>query len=137
MRCIVEGQPIGKGRPRFTLNGRAYTPEKTRKYEKAIVDAWKEQNGDEPIFGAVNVCIEAYYGIAKSDSKKARRLKLDGYTPCMVKPDIDNVCKAVLDALPWEKDDTQVIILNARKYWSEHPRVEITVTQVEEDNDGF
>ena len=29
----VSGQPQGKGRPRFTRNGRAYTPDKTREYE--------------------------------------------------------------------------------------------------------
>ena len=28
-----QGEPVGKGRPRFTRQGRAYTPKKTRDYE--------------------------------------------------------------------------------------------------------
>ena len=32
----LPGQPIGKGRPRFTRTGRVYTPEKTRRYEHRL-----------------------------------------------------------------------------------------------------
>ena len=38
----VSGQPQGKGRPRFTKTGKAYTPDKTREYESRIQAAsWK------------------------------------------------------------------------------------------------
>lgn len=33
----VNGMPQGKARPRFTRQGRAYTPEKTRDYEAAMI----------------------------------------------------------------------------------------------------
>ena len=33
---IVYGEPKGKGRPRFTKNGRAYTPVTTQEYENAV-----------------------------------------------------------------------------------------------------
>ena len=37
----ISGQPIGKGRPRFTKTGHAYTPTKTREYEKRLhAAAW-------------------------------------------------------------------------------------------------
>lgn len=39
MRAVVvniPGQPVPKGRPRFTRGGFAYTPDKTRKYEKLV-----------------------------------------------------------------------------------------------------
>ena len=37
----VSGQPQGKGRPRFTRTGKAYTPDKTREYESRIqAAAW-------------------------------------------------------------------------------------------------
>lgn len=32
----IPGQPVPKGRPRFTRGGFAYTPDKTRKYEKLV-----------------------------------------------------------------------------------------------------
>ena len=33
---VVYGRPKGKGRPRFTMDGHAYTPQTTRMYEKEI-----------------------------------------------------------------------------------------------------
>ena len=37
----VNGMPQGKARPRFTRQGRAYTPKKTRDYEAALASAGK------------------------------------------------------------------------------------------------
>ena len=40
---VVSGQPIGKGRPRFTKTGRVYTPQKTKEYETRVRNsAWAE-----------------------------------------------------------------------------------------------
>lgn len=33
----VPGIPVGKGRPRFTKDGHAHTPGKTREYENKVV----------------------------------------------------------------------------------------------------
>lgn len=48
------------------------------------------------------------------------------------KPDIDNVVKAVLDALNGVayRDDTQVIELHVRKSYSEKPRVEVCIEKI-------
>ncbi len=48
------------------------------------------------------------------------------------KPDIDNVVKAVLDALNGVayRDDTQVIELHVRKSYSEKPRVEVCIGKI-------
>ena len=40
VELIIEGEPVGKARPRFTRTGHAYTPDKTRKYEQAVEDAY-------------------------------------------------------------------------------------------------
>ena len=40
MRFEVLGEVIGKGRPRFTKQGRTYTPKKTLDYERAIKRAY-------------------------------------------------------------------------------------------------
>jgi Holliday junction resolvase RusA-like endonuclease len=50
------------------------------------------------------------------------------------KPDIDNVVKSIFDALNKVafNDDTQIISLSVRKFYSEHPRVEVTIWEYEE-----
>ena len=49
------------------------------------------------------------------------------------KPDIDNIAKVVLDALNSVayRDDTQVVELQLRKQYSEKPRVEICMEELE------
>lgn len=41
----VHGAPKGKGRPRFTQAGIAYTPDDTRIYEERVIAAYLEQVG--------------------------------------------------------------------------------------------
>ena len=49
------------------------------------------------------------------------------------KPDIDNIAKAVLDALNSVayRDDTQIVELQIRKQYSEKPRLEICMEELE------
>lgn len=49
------------------------------------------------------------------------------------KPDIDNIAKAVLDALNSVayRDDTQIVELQIRKQYSEKPRLEIRMEELE------
>lgn len=49
------------------------------------------------------------------------------------KPDIDNIAKAVLDALNSVayRDDTQIVELQIRKQYSEKPRLEICMEKLE------
>ena len=116
----VGGQPRGKGRPRFTKNGYAYTPETTRIYEEEIRLRYKEKFGDDMLSG--NIAVEdfinkepaSYLGI-----KKYNKL-LGKY--CNIKPDTDNVVKAVLDALngvAYADDKNVVEIYAVKKYASE------------------
>ena len=133
----IPGPPGRKGRPRFS-NGRAYTDEKTKAYEELI--AWQFMSAQsrwqlspeqwERVKKAqVSIVIIASYEIPKSDSKKVRLEKLENRQRPMKKPDIDNVCKVVLDGLNGlaYKDDTQVYHLHAIKRYDETPRVEVSV----------
>ena len=43
MDCMVEGEPRGKGRPRFMRNGHTYTDSKTKAYEKLIREEFRKQ----------------------------------------------------------------------------------------------
>ena len=109
----VFGKVRGKGRPRFTRCGHAYTPKPTRDYERAIREAFENAPGrpPEPFSGPIAVCIMTYRQLPKSTPKSVSS-EHDTH-----KPDIDNVAKIVLDALngvAWE-DDAQVVSLTVSK----------------------
>ena len=109
----VWGKVMGKGRPRFTRGGHAYTPKVTRDYEMAIREAFENAPGRplKPFSGPIAVCIMTCRQLPKSTPKSVSS------EPDTHKPDIDNVAKIVLDALngvAWE-DDAQVVSLTASK----------------------
>jgi Holliday junction resolvase RusA-like endonuclease len=112
----VEGKPQGKGRPRSTVRGgfaRHYTPAKTVAYEKLTAFRAREAY-DGPIhLGPVKLGIEMVIPWPASTSKAKRAVQ--SYAP--VKPDIDNVVKAICDGLNGViyKDDAQVIRCIATK----------------------
>lgn len=109
----VRGKVTGKGRPRFTRGGHAYTPKSTRDYERAIVEAYlnASQRPREPFSGPIAVSIMTCRQLPKSTPKSVYS------EPDTHKPDIDNIAKIVLDALngvAWV-DDSQVVYLQVNK----------------------
>ena len=134
---VVPGAPVGKGRPRATSRGgfvRMYTDEKTVKYEKAISEsACNAMKGKELITGAVCVNLDMFLPIPKSWSKKKQAQAADGFIYPTVKPDIDNVEKAVFDAINnivW-RDDVQVVFVKKMKKYSLVPCVKVLVQCLE------
>lgn len=123
----IDGQPQGKARPRFA-NGHAYTPTKTKEYEEAIKWAYKAAGG-KLNSGYVAVNIQAFYKIPKATTKEKRGLIERGFIKPAVKPDIDNVIKAVLDGLNETaySDDAQVVRVSAAKLYSTEPCVVVEV----------
>ena len=119
------GTPVPKGRPRFG-NGRAYTPKRTKDYENALKALIKEQN----ITGPIEVTINAVF-------PRPQRLKPKKYPDGLIlhtkRPDLDNIVKAVLDALNKTlQDDAQVCVIHAYKYYAERsgePRTEVTIKE--------
>ena len=142
IRVTVPGDPVGKGRPRFDKHGHAYTPDKTRDYEKTIALLYKAsaKGYKFPRHVPVDVRIRAYFTIPASDSNRQRTRKLSGIIrPCKT-PDTDNIAKAVLDSINKiaYEDDAQVVDIQVRKFYSDNPRVEILVQEAEtkkEEND--
>jgi Holliday junction resolvase RusA-like endonuclease len=129
----VPGEPVGKGRPRFTKDGHTYTPQKTRDYEDKIVQCWKCQSGKGFAAGVpLAAHITAYFPLPKSLSKK-RAAAMDG-TPHTKRPDADNVAKAILDALNTHayNDDSAIASLTVWKYQTTGAsRVEVTIEEAE------
>jgi Holliday junction resolvase RusA-like endonuclease len=132
MKFTIPGEPTGKGRPRVTKWG-THTPEKTVLYENLVKLCYQEQCGkytEKPLIAVLSV----YYSIPKSTPKKYIKPMLDGeIRPCK-KPDIDNICKVIFDALNGiaYKDDTQIFEVHAVKWYDETPRVEVEFMEVNE-----
>lgn len=130
---VVTGKPVGKGRPRASTRGgfvRMYTDAKTLGYEAAIADeAARAMSGDEPFETPMQMQVSCYYPIPKSWPKKIKQEALDEEVFPKVKPDLDNVVKAVLDALNGVVylDDAQVVNLVATKRYATEPRVEVYI----------
>lgn len=121
----VKGQPQGKGttaRQRKTkiYEEWTYTPESTRIYEEEIKLRYKEKFKNEMLDG--NIAVEVFI-----NKKPASYLGIRKYNKllgkyCNIKPDTDNVVKAVLDALngvAYADDKNVVEIYAVKKYASE------------------
>ena len=67
VKFTILGEPAGKGRPRFTREGRTYTPEKTVSYENLVKLEYEQQcaNHRFPDDAQLDVRIIAFYHIPK------------------------------------------------------------------------
>ena len=114
----IPGAGVPMGRPRFNrYTGGARTPAKTRRY-LWLVEAIQEKAShgmDLPIpkTTPIKVCIEAVYSRPTS---QFRRADPDHRLAHCKRPDLDNVCKSILDGLKnlWV-DDSQVCCIEATK----------------------
>lgn len=138
VRFTVLGEPTGKGRPRFSRTDnyvKTYTPDKTVSYENLIKTEYRRQCSDFKFDddAQLDVRIMAYYGIPKSKSKKVQKQMEEHRLRPIKKPDADNVIKVVLDSLNKiaYHDDTQVVDLQIRRFYSRDPKLVVTIQNVE------
>ena len=136
IELTIEGEPVGKGRPRVTTRGKfahAYTPKKTKNYEQHVQNTYKNKyNFSHMLHGPLVSEILAFFPIPKAASKKKKQLMKDNVIPNTHKPDIDNIEKSVLDSLNdlAYDDDSQIISLYGEKRYSDEPRVELKLKEV-------
>jgi Holliday junction resolvase RusA-like endonuclease len=126
----VVGNPVAKGRPRFTRKGFGYTPAATRKYEAHGRLAAQEAMGDRPpIAVPVRVVALVELPVPTSWSRVRTAAALTGGIRPTGRPDIDNFLKAALDAINniVVVDDSLVVDLEARKKYGVQPRLVLTV----------
>lgn len=134
----VPGQPEGKGRPRagksFGGHARLYTPQKTVAYEGMVALAAQQvMAGRSLIEGPVFVHMEINLQVPASWSRKKQEAALAGRVLPTKKPDIDNVEKAIFDAINgvvW-KDDVQVVEVVKRKQYAGVPGVLVRIELLE------
>lgn len=128
----VYGEPQGKGRPRFTRQGRTYTPKKTASYEDEIrLMAKAAMGASEPLETPMAVYCYVTLPVPQSYTKNRSEACLSGLERPMKKPDIDNVAKAFLDGMNGivYQDDKQVVSLHVTKVYGTTPSVNILVKE--------
>jgi Holliday junction resolvase RusA-like endonuclease len=134
----VYGQPVAQGRPKFTTAGgfaRAYDPAKSKDYKSLVYEQALAVRPAELITGAVGVKIDAYFQIPKSKSNKWKLAAREDRIKPTTKPDADNIAKGICDSLNgliW-RDDSQVAGLLVSKYYSDNPRVEVSIMEDGDD----
>lgn len=123
IQFTVPGTPIGKARARVVRrNGKtiAYTPAKTAAWaEMAAWEASAAMKRRPPLKGPLMVDIWAVFEPPRSDRHR---------TDHLIKPDLDNIVKAVCDSgngIVWN-DDSQIVKIVARKSYGERAAVHVT-----------
>lgn len=139
IQFIIPGQPVAKGRPKFTVQGgfaKVYTPKKTADYETLVAGIAKRAMGPlQPSARPIEIMLELRMEIPASWTKAKRLAASMGTVRATKKPDADNVLKGIKDAcngIVWV-DDSQVVVLTVRKLYAAEPCVIVAVRQVEGD----
>lgn len=138
VKFTIYGEPKGKGRPRFARMGngvRTYTPTETANYENLIKLSYLNENRGQRLSGALEARITGFFPVPKSEAKKRKAAMLAGLLHHTKKIDCDNLAKTILDALNdiAYEDDRQVCRLMVEKLYGEEPRVEVTLSELNEE----
>jgi Holliday junction resolvase RusA-like endonuclease len=145
----VDEAPAGKKRPKFTTIGgyaRSYTPADTLNHEQYVKACFLQSARKKiplkgPLFPAktpLAVRITCYYPIPKSTSIRRSEQMAAGEILPVVKPDLDNVAKLILDALngvAWH-DDNQITRLEISKVYGDKPHTDVYIETIEGVNHG-
>lgn len=137
---IVYGEPVAQaraGRRNFIkaqkARTQAFDPEKSASFKDKVYDQAVSVKPERPIETAIAITVKVYKSIPKGMAQYKQKLALAGELRPITKPDLDNIIKAVKDALKgvvW-RDDSQVVSFgHSGKWYSDVPRVEITVREL-------
>lgn len=134
LHLVIPGDPVGKGRPRFTRTGITFTPKRTRNHEAYVRSLFVQKYPRHvPLEGPLEMEILIFFPVPKSASKKRRQDMLWQRELPTRKPDVDNLCKIFMDALGRGlayRDDAQIVSLAVIKQYSTTPQTEVRVRNV-------
>ena len=134
----VPGKPQGKARARTFYNPAAgkhvsHTPDNTVLYENLIKGQFLSQSDGFYLERGMPAALRivARFLPPKSTAKKKQRQMLEGEILPLKKPDMDNIGKVVADALNGVAyhDDTQIVLVSAKKAYSAIEGLDITVEE--------
>ncbi len=129
VRFSVPGEAVQKDRPRF-FKRQIYTPLKTKAFQFQVgLYAAQAMQGRQPWQCPMELCVKFYRSPADSWSRRRRQAAIEQAVVPVSKPDIDNLAKAVMDALNGivYLDDAQVYRLDALQLYGHESK---TVVQV-------
>jgi len=128
----IDGNPVPKGRPRFTRTGRVFTPSKTFAYEQSgkhlAREIWKDQ---DLITTPISCSVVVKMPIPKSWPRKKRAAAEENTLHHTSRPDLDNFIKIALDILNGTviSDDSIVVSLSGEKIYSVAPSLLVRIEQ--------
>lgn len=132
----IPGEPQPQGRPIFSSKSKtARDPEKSRNYKKLVRFYARQRKPPDMLNGALIVHIDIFKKPPKyiSDRVKNRASLQNETMRPITKPDVDNYAKGIKDActgIIW-KDDSQVVELLVRKFYSMNPRAVVKVREID------
>ena len=133
----IPGDAQAQGRPRAgkTKRGKVvmYDPQESRDYKSYVRLIASQHRPNNPLEGQLEVFINIYRRMPKSITKKRRQAVIEGIHRPITKPDLTNIAKGIEDALNGiiYKDDSQIVDLHISKYYSDRPRVEVQIRELE------
>ena len=132
IKITIPEIPIPKGRPRFTRQGFAFTPTKTRQYEKLVKQIALQHRPKELLTGALKVTMLFYVPIPGSWSVIKKYKAVTGEIRPITRPDLDNYAK-VKDALKGVifSDDSIIVEEHLHKWYSKEPKTIIVIEEVD------
>jgi Holliday junction resolvase RusA-like endonuclease len=127
LKTFIPGAPVGKGRPRFQMrpgrNPRVYTPKKTELWETRAAQILRAPRAS-PMKGPIELEIKAFHKRPKTRPKSIPLDVWKGGRRCHkpTKPDLDNIIKAVGDAIDraglFETSDAQIVSIKAEDFYA-------------------
>jgi len=126
----VPGDPVPQPRPRVSTAGgfaRAYVPKghAIHAYRQAVALGARAA-GLGQVTAPVGVIVDAVFARPKSHLNKSG---VKATAPALPRPDVDNIAKAVLDALQDVMgDDTNVARLTVEKSWGTEGRTTVRIS---------
>lgn len=141
IRLVVRGEPVAYPRPQaHVIAGRARffgakPGHPVKLWRERIVAAVEAQHSGPALDGPLRLDVEFYLG---RPGRLCRKKDAAGPLPCVSRPDVDNLVKAVKDALSGRVygDDCQVVEVRARKRYhakGDGPHAVIEVREYDEE----
>lgn len=137
IKLWIASEPVAKQSFKFTQAGIRYTPKNIKDYAGYLKWSIKSQLNDDfsLLDEPIDIKYRFIYLLPKSSTKKQKTLLMSGKTLFRdKKPDFDNLCKNVNDAMNGIifRDDAQIVRATIEKIYGEETGVEIIISKIEE-----
>lgn len=120
MRARASGFRLPNGK----VTARTHKAAKQKRHEEQLMQLLAEHAPEKPIEGAISITILACFAPPKSKPQWWKDAAIDGLVQHIVKPDVDNLEKHMLDCMKrvgFFMDDTQIYCSTTTKAYAEKP----------------